>query len=231
MNKYLWFALVIGLVLGIGGWLIFMPNSATAPSTATSTASAASSTLVDLGNGYRVALPAGASIEALPVGTPAPAHPSLTRPITFSSGVSAADQASLTAQEQSTLAQLKTAPMRVDLWLQLGNERKLAGDYQGAIDAWTYVAKAGPTTINYVAYGNLADLYTNWNKDFAKAAANLKAAIAIKPDNIDFYRHYAELYLNYGYDKVGAQAIVAQGLKANPGNKDLLTLQAQLNAK
>lgn len=228
-KHYTWVALAVGLIVGIGGWLIFAPKSGMPGSTASSTQSTASTTEVDLGNGVSVDLPAGAKIEVI---NDQIEHPSLTRPITFGSSVSVDTQATLKTQEQADIAALTKDPTRVDLWLKLGNERKLAGDYQGAIDAWTYVAKAGSNQISYIAYGNLADLYTNWNKDYTKAAADLKAAIAIKPDVIDYYRHYVELYTVYHFGtKADAQAVLTKGLTANPGNKDLLNLQAQLNAQ
>lgn len=229
-KHYALLALIIGVIIGVGAWIIFVPKAAKAPSsTATSTNAMGSSTVVILPNGTGVAVSGNATVEVVNDSIP---HPSLTRPITFGPGVSADQQATLTAQEQADIAALTKDPTRVDLWLKLGNERKLAGDYAGAIEAWTYVAKAGPNTINYIAYGNMGDLYMNFDKDYAKAEANLKAAIAIKPTAIDYYRHLVDLYTTYGYGtKAQAQAVISQGLKANPNNPDLLAMQARLNAQ
>jgi tetratricopeptide (TPR) repeat protein len=153
--------------------------------------------------------------------------PSLTGPIIISSSSLPADaQAVLRSDEQTTISQLKAAPTREDLWLQLGVDRKIGGDYAGAEVAWNYVAQTGPTTITYVAYGDLGDLYSSFDVNHPKAEADYKAAIAINPKVIDYYR---ELFYLYGMDNnpTAQSAILAQGLKANPTNPDLLQLQKQ----
>lgn len=152
--------------------------------------------------------------------------------ISASSTLTVDQQALMRSKIEALIAQLKAAPTRADLWLQLGVDRKIVGDYQGAAEAWQYVAATGGASLNYVAYGNLGDLYLYFTKDGPKAEANYKKAIALKPHVIDYYRG---LYTLYRYDyKVGTSAaadILAQGLKVNPNNPDLLQLQAQLKAQ
>ena len=70
---------------------------------------------------------------------------------------------------QTLVAQLKADTTRVDLWLKLGIHRKIAEDYEGAAQAWEYVALTAPGDLRTIAYGNLADLYQNFLKDPAKA--------------------------------------------------------------
>ncbi len=156
--------------------------------------------------------------------------PSTDRAITITTALSQEAASDLKRKMETTITELKREPKRVDLWLQLGVYRKMAGDYEGARIAWEYVAIAGPATVNFVAYGNLGDLYKSYLKDFAKSEANYKEAIKLRADNIDYYLNLFELYTTFGYksDTLAASDLVAQGLKSNPGNKDLLALQAQL---
>ena len=89
--------------------------------------------------------------------------------------------------------------------------------------------QSGSNTVNYIAYGDLGDLYMNFDVNYPKAEANYKAAIAIKPTVIDYYRDLYTLYTSFYKTGTSAAAdIVALGLKNNPNNPDLLQLQAQL---
>ncbi len=108
----------------------------------------------------------------------------------------------------------------------MGVDRKIGGDYAGAIAAWNYVAQTGPSSINYIAYGNLGDLYQNFDTNYAKAVTSYQAAIAINPNVPDYY---LDLYNLYRYDDnnpAAATAILQAGLKANPNSSELLQLQS-----
>ena len=225
-----WLAIGIGAAIVLAAAFFFLgPHSAFAPTqTATSTGQTASTTQVNLGNGVVATVPAGATITAVNTQVP---PPSLAGAINVSSSLPADAQAALRTQEQTLITELKAAPTRTDLWLELGVDRKIAGDYAGAIAAWNYVAAAGSNAVNYIAYGNLGDLYMNFDVNYPKAEANYKAAIAIKPTVIDYYRSLYTLYTSFYKTGTSAAAdIVAQGLKANPNNPDLLQLQAQQSA-
>jgi hypothetical protein len=229
-NTFLWIGVgVLIAALLAGGILFLRPHTVTAPVVTTATGTSYTGSTTNLGNGISVTGPGGAKIELVNGVTP----PSLIGPIKISASLSADAQSILRTQEQTLIAQLQKEPTRVDLWLQLGVDRKIGADYQGAIDAWNYVAQAGPTSINYVAYGDLGDVYTTFVKDNAKAEANYKKAIAIKPDVIDYYRSLYYLYRYNDNNPTAAAATVAQGLKANPNNPDLLQMQQELhpNAK
>ena len=225
-NGYIWGA-VVAVVIIVGAFFIFH-SRAIAPGTgsmATSTNTAATSTA---GNGVSMTNSGSGTIQLVNSNTP---PPSLTGAIVMSPSLPADAQAALRTQEQTFITELKAAPTRVDLWLQLGVTRKIAGDYAGAEAAWQYVAATGPTSINYVAYGDLGDIYMNFDVNYPKAESNYKAAIAINPTIIDYYKDLAMLYSSFYKTNQGlATSIVAQGLKANPNNSDLLQLQAQLKA-
>ena len=227
-KQALWLSIGIVIALFLAAAFFFLgPHPAFAPSqTATSTGQTASTTQVDLGNGVVATIPAGATVTSVDTTVP---PPSLTGAINISSSLPADAQANLRTQEQTLITELKAAPTRTDLWLQLGVDRKIGGDYAGAVQAWQYVAETAPASINYVAYGDLGDLYMNFDVNYPKAEADYKAAIAIKPTVIDYYRDLYTLYTSFYKTGTSAAAdIVAQGLKANPNNPDLLQLQAQL---
>jgi tetratricopeptide (TPR) repeat protein len=156
--------------------------------------------------------------------------PSLDRPIiiTASSSLSADNQKLLRTIEEQIIAQLRKEPTRVDLWLKLGTDRKIGGDYQAAIEAWEYVAQTAPKDISATAHGNLGDLYMYFLKDYAKADTRYNQAITLNPNVIEYYRALFYLYRDIFKDHGKAQAILTLGLKNNPNNPDLLGLQKQL---
>lgn len=123
---------------------------------------------------------------------------------------------------------LREEPTRVDVWLQLGVNRKIGSDFAGAIEAWDYAAAVAPDEMRATAYGNLADLYLYFLKEYDKAEADFKQAIALNPHIIDYYRTLYYLYRDIRNDPAKEAAILAQGLEANPGNADLIELQKQL---
>ncbi len=224
-NIYTRLGLGIGLAALVVLGVVYL-RPATTP-LATNTNLTASTTVTNLGNGVSVETTEGTKIEAINDSVPVP---STSGTLVFSANLPTEAVSILRTKEQATISAIKKEPTRVDLWLELGVYRKMAGDYQGAADAWSYVAQTGPTSVNYIAYGNLGDLYMNFLKNYPKAEANFKAAIAIKPGAVDYYRALFSLYTDYGY-KSGTSAaadIVVQGLKANPGDAVLLGLQAQL---
>lgn len=218
-------------ILLIGGIFLINKKSGGAGSVSTSTpTTTASTTTIHLGNGVSVTGAAG-SIEAVPTSTVQP--PALSTNIIIASNTTLPPDAQtvLKSDETALISQIKKDPTRVDLWLKLGVYRKMAGDYAGAIVAWNYVAAAAPSSASYVAYGNLGDLYMNFQVNYPKAEANYKAAITIKPTVIDYYKDLYILYTSFYKTNQGqANAVVAQGLKANPGNADLLQLQSQLTS-
>jgi hypothetical protein len=231
-NGYLWGAILAVFII-IAGVFIFRAHKASAPSLTASSTSMGTTT-VDLGNGQTVTLPPGYTLHEEDSTSTATANnvppPSLAGAIVISSPLDPAQQASLRTNEQTLITQLKAAPTRIDLWLKLGAYRKIAGDYDGAQVAWQYVVNSGPSNIAYIAYGNLGELNLDYIKNYIKAEADYKAAIALNPHVTDYYR---ELFYLYGTENnpTAQAAILTQALKINPGDSGFLALQKQLLTK
>ena len=226
-NGYIW-GIVIAAIVIIGAFFIFNTQKAAAPGPMASSTLSIASTSPQIGGTISTTsseqVVATGSLRGAGGVTP----PSLTGGIVIAPTVSFDQATTLRTNEQPLITQLKAAPTRVDLWLTLGLYRKEAGDYAGAIAAWNYVAVAGPDTVNFIAYGDLGDLYMNFDTNYPKAEASYLAAIKLKPSYIDYYRDLFTLYRSfYKTNTTAAADIVAQGLKANPNNPDLLDLQKQ----
>lgn len=154
--------------------------------------------------------------------------PSLDREVSITADLPEDAAAMVRTTIESLKQQLTAEPTRIDLWLKLGVYYKLAGDYEGAIEAWDYVAAGGQSSISYIGYANQGDLYMNFIKDYAKAETNYKAAISINPRIVEYYRNLFFLYRDIRGNPGAAAAIVEQGLAANPDHPDLLSLKSQL---
>jgi len=223
----LWIAGAIVVLLLLGGIFFLRPGTPPAPSSTSTSTPLTQVGTTTTSHGKGISLTTTSGHGTITLVTPV-LPPSLTGSIYISSSLSPDVQASVRSNEEAIISQLKKDSTRVDLWLQLGVYRKMAGDYAGAAQAWTYVAHAAPSTISYVAYGNLGDLYMNFDKNPTKAEINYNAAIAINPHVIDYYRNLYMLYRYQIHSTAKAAAILSQGLSANPGNHDLLVLQQQL---
>lgn len=213
--------LLIGLGIAIllaGGfyWVYthqFKAQNTDNPS-ATSTLSTSLEGVLGTGGGY--------TVEQVNVEPPA------LGPISISKDLPADAQTILRSKIEEEYTILRKDPTRTDIWLQLGVNRKIGADYAGAIQAWEYVTAVAPDGTRSVAYGNLADLYTYFLKDYPKAELNFKQAIAFNPAKIDYYRTLFYVYRDvYKTNTTAAADILKQGLVANPGNPDLLQLQTE----
>ena len=154
--------------------------------------------------------------------------PSLDRPVVISDSLSAEAQAILTNNIEELTKQLRASPDRVDLWLNLGTHRKIAGDYEGAIEAWKYVAETGSDSVNYVAYQNLGGIYMDFLKDYEAAEVNLRRVISINPSVLGAYQTLSNLYRYlYKTDTNLAEQILLEGLRNNPESIDLMITLAK----
>lgn len=111
-------------------------------------------------------------------------------------------------------------------WYDLGAYRKLIGDYDGAIDAWSFVGLIRPN--DYIFYNNLGDLYSFILKDYVKGEYNFLKAISNNPGNINGYLQLATLY-EYAYKEKSAEveSILLLGIKSNPKDVGLKITLAQ----
>ena len=128
---------------------------------------------------------------------------------------------------QAAKTSLEQNPDNFTLWLSLGTLKKYAGDYEGAEKVWIYVGEIRPK--NSISFGNLADLYTNFLKDYDKAISAYQTAIANsvgEAGNARFYRNFFEFYLYYLNDKAAAESILLEGIEKNPANSELPILLA-----
>lgn len=221
---YLGAGIALAALLAAGLYTLGGREEAPAPGSATSTPATASSTSVTAGG---VTLTAdGGKVELVPIESAK--APSLLGEIYVAGDIPAEVQAQLRANLVEIIARLKKDPKDLGLWIDLGNNRRIAKDYTGAVEAWSYVAEAAPD--NYVAFNNLGDLYMSVLKDYPKAEANFKRAIVIKSDVGDLYRSLYMLYLYYyKTDTSAARETLELGIKNNPGNQDLKDLLSEYN--
>ena len=120
---------------------------------------------------------------------------------------------------------LEANPNGLDGWLKLGQIKKYVGDYAGAEAVWIHAGELRPK--NSTSFHNLADLYVNFIKDYAKAEAAYRVAIANslgEEKNPYFYRNFYSLYKDYLKDDQKAEATLLQGITDNPTSSDLQLL-------
>jgi len=116
-------------------------------------------------------------------------------------------------------------PDQLDGWLQLGMLKKFVGDYQGAEAAWIKAGELRPK--NSTSFGNLADLYVNFSKEYDKAELAYQKAIENsqgEAKNVNFYRNYYYFaYYNLA-DFNKTESILLAGLADNPKSSDMPAL-------
>lgn len=220
---------VVAVVVLLGVYMLFDRKSDTGDKVnidpnATTTTSTGTSTVVTTGSGNY-------TIEQVPIeegsGVPKPI-PNLDRPITVSSNAMVTPQATASATPviKSLQAKLKKNPADFNNWIALGISQKEAGDFQGAVISWTYASKLAPS--DYIALGNLGNLYAYFIKDNAMAESFYKQAIAKGPLQANLYTQLADVYINVFKDTAKAKAIIEQGLQKLPNDANLLQIKASL---
>ena len=122
---------------------------------------------------------------------------------------------------------LKKDPSSFAEWIDLGMYMKMAGDYEGALQAWKYVSLVSPN--DYISLGNLGDLYGYYLKDIGMAEVSFKSAIELAPTQSYLYIKLANLYKDSFKDIQKAITILDQGLKRIPDDKALAELRNSLN--
>jgi len=149
--------------------------------------------------------------------------PNLDRPLILLVSMSEEAESILRGNVNILIDDLKKDSSQADKWLDLGIQRKIAGDYEGASDAWEYAAALQP--LSSIPFFNLGDLYHYYLKDFPRAEENFRQSIANDPSFIQAYRSLHEMYaLSYTEKADLADDILLEGLQKNENHTDLLIL-------
>lgn len=216
------YALVLGgallVVSGILAWYFY------ANSTSFSTSSkSATTTIIDLTAGPTTT--DAYSVEIVPISSQEN-PPSLERSIPETPALSVEARAALLAQMKSTIAALKMNPQALDEWNLLGTQRKILTDYEGALEAWRYVAAHAPSSPT--AFANMGNIYATVFKDYAQAEMYYKKAIALEPQNPGHYVNLYEIY-HYWYkqNSTAVEELLKQAIKNNPNAVDVRVLLAR----
>jgi len=147
-------------------------------------------------------------------------HPSLTRVVSYESGMDPATQATMKGKIDDTRKKLTEDSTLFAQWLDLALLYKTVGDYKGAEEVWLYLTEASPRAS--ISFGNLGNLYHLYLKNYPKAEEYFRKAIELSPDP----QHFTGLHELYRYSyKQGstlAVDVLEEGLAKNPGNIMLL---------
>ncbi|MDP3729363.1 MAG: hypothetical protein Q8R26_01220 [bacterium] len=101
-------------------------------------------------------------------------------------------------------------------WLNLGASWKVAGDYDGAVQAWEFLTIIRPQS--FVAFNNLGDLYGFYIKNYIKAEYYLLRSIELNTSNVDAYSQLASIYESFP-DRLGdIEKLYLKGLALHPQN-------------
>ncbi len=195
-------------------------SSTTGPSTSTATSSSTTGVLGVSGTG---------TFTVRPVSSPTtPVAPGLNTPLACVATVAADYCMALKKDAAAKTVVLASEPSNFKAWIDLGADRKHAGDYQGAAAAWEYASILYPT--NVISFNNLGDLYMNFIHDYPKAESNYLREIANKPNDINSYTTLFTLYSElYKQNTPAAVDILNKGIAANPNETSLKAMLDDYN--
>ena len=154
--------------------------------------------------------------------------PDLNRPLIFPTDTSPEVKAIIERKIADNVAKLKANPFLPDEWLSLGINRKMISDYEGAKEAWEYVAIISPTSP--IAFANLSDLYGYYLKDNVQAEKNYLKAIENEPTSPNYYLRAGTFYVEVVGDLSKARAILIKGLSVIPDEANMKTALESVNA-
>ncbi|MFA6338484.1 MAG: hypothetical protein WCW87_00260 [Candidatus Paceibacterota bacterium] len=188
-------------------------QSATTDNTSTSTRT------VDVG-GVTAEVSEGGNftIEQVPTEEQIPV-PDLNKSINFNSALDNVAKDQLTKNINTLRDNLKKDPKQPEVWMNLGSNLKMAGDYLQAASAWEYASKI--TLNDYVSFGNLGNLYGYYLKDNVKAEANYLQALKNGSQQVYLYFQVAEFYRDVLKNTSKAKSIIEDGIKVNPSSSEL----------
>lgn len=122
-----------------------------------------------------------------------------------------------------------TGESAVDFWylLEMAQIKKDFGDYYGAEEILIKAGEDNPE--NSTSFGNLADLYANFIKDYPKATQAYQVAIA-NSINDSFGVNFVRNFHDFARYSIGnsemAEIILLDGIKGRPENSELHALLA-----
>jgi tetratricopeptide (TPR) repeat protein len=125
----------------------------------------------------------------------------------------------------SRAAALKKDPTLFNDWVALGNDKKLAGDYEGAKDIYIFAGQIRP--LNSLSFGNLGDLYMNFLKDYPNAEIAFKRAVVnAGTENSSYIRNLIDLYHFWGKSDLEKQTIL-EAISKFPNEAQFLVLMSR----
>ena len=217
--------LIVGLALAGLGFYVYkdLHKSSVTPSSPVASKDSLTIDPANSGSGYIVKMlddkPAAVTQKPLPL-------PNLNLPVGNNAHLDTAFFNAAASNIRDLSAALKKNPDNEELWLRLGIQRKMLGDYQVVAGILNYVILEWPA--DYVPYTNLADVYQFYLKNYPLAEKNLLKVIALKPDNPQTYENLYNLYTGpYTEKKANALGTLLQGLTNNPTSIDLMVYIAR----
>jgi len=169
-------------------------------------------------NGGATTTDNGPTITILP---PQPSLAELDRPLVFTNAHLTEDQKKAIEAKVAQLTEdLRKNPGYYEAWVDLGINRKEAGDYEGARDAWerATVIDAGRS----VAYGNLGVVYGTYLGDQTKAIKNFEKAISIDSHYLYLYGQYSDFYRNIVKNTEKAKEVLRRAQTASPSDREAI---------
>jgi tetratricopeptide (TPR) repeat protein len=162
------------------------------------------------------------TIEQIPINEKdklTPKAPDLKREVMFSKNTPEDIKLVIKNKINENIKKIESDPLNYELWLSLGSNVKLAGDYEKVRDIWTYAYALEPNY--FVTLINLGDLYGYYLKNNALAEVNFLKAIELAPNEPYVYQRTAEFYIEVINDFTKAKAILEKGLKNTGENQGL----------
>ena len=158
------------------------------------------------------------TIEQIPaVSVPMPDY---KKPIVFSPDATEDFKKIMTERINRNITDLDKNNNSFEAWIDLGINRKMINDFEGAVEVWEYVNIIRPD--NIVSFNNLGNLYHYELKDYVKAEENFLKAIENDKNYIISYTNLADLYrFSYKTDTNSAEKILLEGLKNNSNDISL----------
>ena len=201
---------LVAVFLVSGGWYVWRnKNFLSAPSKAGS------------GGQAVLPLPESGSVVASPDNSEeadllkAKALEIISRPISVKIQISDSSKRNTLAKLDELIKLIKDKYDYVNAWYDLGAYRMVIGDYEGAIDAYKFIALINPG--DYIGYVNLGDIYGGYLKNYLLAEENFLKAIHNNFAYVSGYTELAILYENNFNDgPKKAEDLLLSGIKSNP---------------